>query len=467
MKPIVEADHASYTKNKNWLLLIVLLVCFILSYIGCKKNNDQPANVQSNLKLVADNLVSPLSVVESPDGTNRLFIIDQVGKIWIVSPAGMVVSTPFMDLSGKLAILNPAYDERGLLSLAFHPSFKTNGKFYVFYTAPPHAGGPAPGVNWSSLTRISEFKVSTTDPNLADMTSERVILEADHPQANHNGGTVAFGPDGYLYISIGDGGNKDDNGPGHIPDWYTTNAGGNAQNIWANLMGKVLRIDVNSGTPYSIPPDNPFVTSTYAKKEIYAFGFRNPYRFSFDMGGTHGLYLGDAGQSLYEEIDLVTKGGNYGWNVKEGPLCFSTDSDLIVRPACPTVDSAGNPLVDPIIAMKNKANPDGMGTITVIVGGNVYRGTTFPQWQGHYIFGSFSQGGAGAAGATGELYVASSAGSGALSFDDLKPRDFSANLGYYLKGFGQDLSGELYITVTGVQGPSGATGKVYKLVAAQ
>jgi hypothetical protein len=347
--------------------------------------------------------------------------------------------------------------------MAFHPDYATNGKFYVFYTAPPNAGGPEPGESWSSLTRISEFKVSAADANLADMASERLILEADHPQSNHNGGTLAFGPDGYLYISIGDGGASDDNAPGHFPDWYAVNAGGNAQNIWANLMGKVLRIDVNGGTPYNIPADNPFSTSTYAKKEIYAFGFRNPYRFSFDMGGSHGLYLGDAGQALYEEVDLVTKGGNYGWNVKEGPICFNTDSNLLIRPSCPAVDSAGDPLIEPVLSVKNKANPDGTGIATVIVGGNVYRGTALPQLQDRYIFGIFSQ---GTPSADAKLYVSSPVTSGSLSYEDLTPKDYPVNLGYYLKGFGQDLSGEVYITVSGALGVTGTTGKVFKLVAA-
>jgi glucose/arabinose dehydrogenase len=443
-------------------LSLLLLTCLMAT---CKKNNDQPAAVTPNLQLVMDNLVAPLSVVQPPDSSKRLFIVDETGKVWIVMADGTKPAIPFLDLSGKLVNLNPPYDERGVLSLAFHPDFKTNGKFYVFYTAPPRAGGPQTGVNWNNLTRVSEFKVSSSNANLADMASERIILEADHPQLNHNGGTVAFGPDGYLYISIGDGGNKDDVGAGHEADWYTANAGGNAQNLNANLMGKVLRIDVNTGTPYSIPPDNPFAGSANAKKEIYAFGFRNPYRFSFDMGGTHQLYLGDAGQSLYEEIDLVTKGGNYGWNIKEATACFNTDSDLLIRPSCPSVDSAGNPLIDPIIQLANKANPSGNGIATVIVGGNVYRGTALPQLQGRYVFGIFSQGGAGAAGANAKLYVANAASSSLWSYEDLTPKDYPNNLGYYLKGFGQDLSGEIYITVSGVQGVSGTTGKVFKLVA--
>jgi glucose/arabinose dehydrogenase len=447
-------------------LPIFIIVSMSVFLTACKKNNDG-GDVTPSLQLVADNLVSPLSVVASPDDTRRLFIVDQTGKIYVVPPGASMLSTPFIDLSSKIVTLNAAYDERGLLSMAFHPSYKTNGKFYVFYTAPPRAGGPQPGASWNNLTRISEFKVSASDANVADMSSERVILEADHPQGNHNGGTVAFGPDGYLYISIGDGGGSNDNAPGHIADWYATNAGGNAQNIWANLMGKILRVDVNSGSPYNIPSDNPYASSTYAKKEIYAFGFRNPYRFSFDMGGSNGLYVGDAGQVLYEEVDLVTKGGNYGWNVKEGTVCFNTDSNLLIRPTCPSVDSAGKPLIEPIIQLKNKAHPDGTGIATVIVGGNVYRGSALPQLHGRYVFGIFSQGGSGAAAANAKLYaVTSTPSSGQWTYEDVNLNGYSSNLGYYLKGFGQDLEGELYITVSGAQGVSGSTGKVFKLVAA-
>ena len=464
MKRTATPPKRTFDVKSNPFLLIILFVAIILFFASCKKSSSTAvADVQSNLKLVAGNLVAPLSVVESPDDTKRLFIVDQVGKIYIVPNGGSMLTTPFIDLTSRMVSLNPGYDERGLLNIAFHPSFKTNGKFYVFYTAPPRAGGP--GAGWNNLTRISEFTVSPGNANLADMGSERVILEADHPQSNHNGGTLAFGPDGYLYISIGDGGGSNDNGIGHVADWYTTNTGGNAQNIWANLMGKILRIDVNSGSPYGIPADNPYATSTYAKKEIYAFGFRNPYRFSFDMGGSHGLYVGDAGQALYEEIDLVTKGGNYGWNVKEAQVCFSTDNNLQIRPGCPAVDSAGNPLIEPIITVKNKANPDGDGVASVIIGGNVYRGITFPQLQGRYVFGIFSQGNAGVADA--KLYVATASGAGLWNYEVINPKDYQTTLGYYLKGFGQDLSGELYATVSSVQGLTGITGKVFKLVAAQ
>lgn len=436
------------------VILCAIVICSLVS--SCLKH-DRPHIKATNLQMIADGFVSPLSVVQPPDGSGRLFVVDQPGKVWIIDSSGTKLSTPFLDLTASIVPLSLPYDERGLLSIAFHPDFNNNGKFYAFYTAPPRMGGPSPGESWNNLTRISEFTVSA-DPNIADVGSERVVLEEDHPQLNHNGGTLAFGPDGYLYISIGDGGNKDDVGPGHVSDWYAENEGGNGQDISRNLMGNVLRIDINASTGYAIPPDNPFA-GTEAKGEVYAFGFRNPYRFSFDMGGDHKLFLGDAGQALYEEIDIVTKGGNYGWNIKEGKHCFSTDADTVERASCPMTDSMGNPLIDPIIELKNFANPEGGGIATVVVGGNVYRGKMIPSFEGKYIFGIFSQDG----GANAKIYSASGSGS-AWQYSEIPLRDFSNDLGQFLKGFGQDNAGEIYLTTSGDAGLNGTTGKVYKLI---
>jgi len=451
--------------KRHFLRIKFLTVPFFLCFLiltGCKKDhNNPPGSNTPDLQLVTDGLVSPVALVEPPDGSKRLFIVDQVGKIWLIQADGTKTPTPFMDLSGKMVSLNPGYDERGLLGLAFHPDFKTNGKFYVFYSAPPHAGGPQPGSSWNNITRVSQFTVSA-GANTADLSTEKVILEGDHPQSNHNGGTIEFGPDGFLYISIGDGGNADDIGPGHVTDWYAVNAGGNGQDIYANLLGNILRIDVNSGSPYGIPGDNPFV-GTNAKQEIYAYGFRNPYRFSFDMGGNHSLFVGDAGQSLYEEIDLVTKGGNYGWNVKEGAHCFNTDNDTVLRASCPSMDSAGKPLTDPIIELVNAANPKGGGQAIAIVGGNVYRGSLLPSYQGRYIFSIFSQDGKPNA----KLFVADGSASGTWTNNDLKLKSFPTDLGQFVKSIGQDQSGEIYVMTTGQQGPSGTSGKVYKLIAAK
>ncbi|TKK70168.1 PQQ-dependent sugar dehydrogenase [Ilyomonas limi] len=464
MKPITEITSI-ITKQLScipYFNFIVLLLCSVLLFQSCKKHDFNPPPVGAyDLQLVTDGLTSPLVLTEAPDGTHRLFVADQTGKIWILNADGSKMSEPFIDISSKLPALSPFYDERGLLGFAFHPNFKSNGKFYLFYTAPPRAGGPEPGVSWDNLTRISEFRVSA-NPNKADMASERVIMEEDHPQMNHDGGTIAFGPDGYLYISIGDGGGAGDIDPGHVDDWYAVNAGGNGQDITHNRMGNILRIDVNSTwgkMNYGIPADNPFV-GTDAKAEIYAYGFRNPYRFSFDMGDDHKLYVGDAGQSLYEEIDIVTKGGNYGWNVKEGTHCFNTDDFFTERAACPMEDTAGNPLIDPIIEQPNYANPKG-GITLVIVGGNVYRGKSIPFLYGKYIFGSLS---ADDEEAAGKLYLGKPAASGLWGYEELKLKSFPDDLGQYVKSFGQDLNGEVYVMTSGQLGPMGNTGKVYKLV---
>lgn len=437
---------------------------FLFLLGACKKDHGTttPAGKTPGLQLVQDGLVSPVFVAEPPDSSHRLFIVDQTGKIWIVGADGKKLANPFIDLTSKMVTISPSYDERGLLGLAFHPQFKVNGKFYLFYTAPPRPGMPVPGTpgsTWNNLTRVSEFKVSTADANTADMGSERVLLEADHPYLNHNGGTLAFGPDGYLYISIGDGGNKDDVGNGHVSDWYAANAGGNGQDIYANLMGNILRLDVNSGSPYTIPADNPFV-GTAARPEIYAYGFRNPFRFSFDMGGTHQLLVGDEGQSLYEEIDLVTKGGNYGWNVKEGTHCFNTDNDTVLRPSCPSTDSAGKPLIDPVIELVNTANPKGGGIGIAIIAGFVYRGSALPALQGKYIFGVLSQD----KGAHGKVFTSTPASSGMWAWSALALSGFPDNLGTYLKSFGQDQKGEIYLCTSDQEGPQGTSGKVYKMV---
>lgn len=446
-------------------IAMVLLASWSLGSVGCNSGDDGgggQTSVVPTLRLVADNFTAPIAMVEPPDQTHRLFVVDEIGKIWIIMPDGRRLSEPFLDISNKMVQLQANYDERGLLGLAFHPEYQTNGKFYVFYTAPSNGGGPAIGVSWNNVSRVSEFRVMNSNKNIANPGSERIILEENHPQLNHNGGTIAFGPEGYLYISIGDGGGSNDNAVGHVADWYGANTGGNAQNINANLMGKVLRIDVNSGSPYNVPDDNPFANTPGAKGEIFAFGFRNPYRFSFDMGGNRALYLGDAGQSLYEEVDVVTKGGNYGWNVKEGTACFNTDNNKIERPGCPTTDPMGTPLSDPIIQLNNVANPAG-GVSTVVVGGYVYRGTTFPQLQGTYVFGSFSQDGQ----PNGVIYTAPTSGTGLRNYAQLDINGYAPHLYQYVKGLGQDLDGEMYVLTSTVLGPSGNSGKVYKLVAKQ
>jgi len=427
------------------------------------KGTDVNGAAKLDLQTIAEGYTSPIGVISAPDNTKRLFVIDQIGKIFIVGPDGAKVETPFLDLSNSTVPLNAGYDERGLLGLAFHPNYQSNKRFYVYYQVAPNPGGPDDSGPWNNLSRVSEFKASG-DANIADPASEKVIMEWNDPQSNHNGGTIAFGGDGYLYIAIGDGGGADDVAPGHVPDWYAANEGGNGQDIEENLLGSILRIDVNTtsgNNNYGIPSDNPLVNRT-GLDEIYAYGFRNPFRMSFDMKGTNQLIVGDAGQSLYEEIDLVAKGGNYGWNVKEGKHCFNAADDKNTMATCPSVDKFNNPLLDPVIEINNAAHPGG-GTAATIIGGNVYRGTAIPDMDGAYFFGTFSQKGNAP---DGELFMARPAGI-AWGYEEVNLKSFGGDLGYYLKGFGQDNDGEIYLTVSGTSGPSGSTGKVLKLVKAE
>ncbi|WP_276496237.1 PQQ-dependent sugar dehydrogenase [Pontibacter litorisediminis] len=452
--------HNKGRKGLLSILTVALLFCAGIAQQSCDPDEPFLLPRSVDLELLADGMVSPIGVVPAPDDSKMLFVIDQIGKVWVLDKYGNKLAQPFLDVSSKIVDLNEAYDERGLLGLAFHPNYASNGRFFVYYTAPPRGGGPTPDASWNNISRISEFMVSS-DPTKADMGSERVILEVDQPQSNHEGGTLAFGPDGYLYISIGDGGGANDVGPGHVEDWYEVNEGGNGQDVEENLLGNILRIDVNSGSPYGIPSDNPFAGADDPRlDEIYAYGFRNPYRFSFDMSGSRKLYAGDAGQNLWEEISIVEKGGNYGWNVKEGTHCFDASDPLNVLSSCPDTDVYGNKLIDPVIEAKNYSNPNG-GHFLVIVGGYVYRGNDIPGLQGKYIFGNFS---AEDEEAEGEIYMACPAGQGLWNYEMVELESFPEGLEQYVKGFGQDLYGEMYVTTSEILGPSGNTGKVYKMV---
>ncbi len=456
-------------KKNQWRLFVTkpgnhftVLTLLLLLFASCKKeqhDNDDMGKKGVDIEQIADGFISPLGVVAVPDNSKRLFVIDQPGRIWVLDGNGTKLPTPFLDLSSSLVPLNPNYDERGLLGFAFHPQFSSNHRVFVYYQLPPRPGGPMAGASWNNLSRISEFKTVAGNDNMADKASEKIILEWDDPQSNHNGGTLAFGPDGYLYISLGDGGAANDVAPGHVEDWYLPNAGGNGQDLEANLFGNILRIDVNNGNPYGIPADNPFVSGP-GRDEIFAYGFRNPYRMSFDMGGSRDLYVGDAGQVLYEEINRVVKGGNYGWNVKEGKICFNAANNDTPFVSCPVVDNFGKPFIDPVIVMNNAANPAG-GKALTIIGGNVYRGKDIPSFNGKYIFGIFAQPGGVP---NGELYIAQVTGQSDWKFEELILDSNPNDIGYFLKGFGQDNKGEIYLTVSSLLGPTGLTGKVFKLV---
>jgi len=371
-----------------------------------------------------------------------------------LNPAGHRMPEPFLDISSKITPLSPGYDERGLLGLAFHPDFQRNGRFFVFYTAPP---GPNTPAGFDNRTTIAEYRAQGGQTIHADAASERMILQVEHPQSNHNGGTVAFGPDGYLYISIGDGGGRDDEDLGHVPDWYAFNAGGNGQDITSNLLGNILRIDVDNGSPYAIPADNPFVGGP-GLDEIWAYGFRNPYRFAFDMGGSHALLVGDAGQELWEEVSRVERRGNYGWNVKEGTHCFDAANPTVSPATCPSVDpTTGEMLRDPVIEFANSKQPGGLAL--TVVGGVVYRGRAIQSLRGMYVFAGAT---ASFTSPDGRIFASAQEGDGLWTIHELLLGG-TDRLGYVVKGFGNDAEGNVYVAASKILGPTGTTGTIFEL----
>ena len=437
--------------------LLITAVAIIIS-CGNDENNRQAATTPNNTaptpdsvsaQTVAESFVSPLYLTQ-PKDDNRLFVVDQTGQIYIIEN-GQRVAQPFLDVKSRLVNLKPEHEERGLLGLAFHPDYKSNGKFYVYYNAPLRSSAPS---GWDNTATLAEFKVSASNPNVADTTSGRILLQLDKPQYNHNGGTITFGPDGYLYLSIGDGGGANDNEMGHVEDWYAKNKGGNGQDVMQNLMGSILRIDVNNGSPYGIPSDNPFADGENGLKEIYAYGLRNPYRFSFAPDGS--LIAADAGQELYEEIDVIEKGGNYGWNVKEGRHCFSAANNKRSLDSCPSNDAMGNRLIDPVIEFKNnKNNTDGLGIVSV--GGVVYNASGVEGLKGKYLFGVWTQKHEKPDGA---VFAADRTGNDWQYKKLLIKGRPSAEIGQYVLGFGSDNAGNSYVLTTGQNGPKGNTGKV-------
>ena len=334
---------------------------------------------------IVDGLSAPTDIVVAGDQSNRLFVVEQTGGIRIVRNGG-VVATPFLDI-GPLVI---AGGEQGSLGLAFHPHYATNGRFFINYT---RAGDGA--------TVIASYRVSSADPDRADALSRSELLIVPQPFSNHNGGALRFGPDGYLYIGVGDGGSGND----------PVNRAQNPQ----ELLGKLLRIDVDNGTPYAIPPGNPFATGG-GRPEIFATGLRNPWRLSFDRL-TGDLYIGDVGQHAQEEIDFVPggqgAGANFGWRVMEGTEC----TDLGGGPPC---DSPA--LTPPILTY---GHDEGCS----VTGGVVYRGRNVPVLYGRYLYGDFC---------SGRLWAAGRDAEGRWRTDVVM------ETGHGLSTFGEDADGEVY-----------------------
>ncbi|MFC4360577.1 PQQ-dependent sugar dehydrogenase [Halobium salinum] len=396
---------------------------------------------------------APVAVVfppdTSPDSPDRAYVVDQSGVVSLYE-SGELRDGPFLDLRDSLEFGG----EKGLLGFALHPNFAGNRRLFVRYSAPRREGTPSA---YSHTFVLAEFQAAA-DGRTVRRDSERTLLEIPEPQRNHNAGDVAFGPDGYLYVAVGDGGGGNDRGRGHVDDWYDPVPGGNGQDVTENLLGSILRIDVDSrsdGKPYGIPEDNPLV-GTDGLDEHYAWGFRNPWRMSFDG---EDLYVGDVGQGWFEEVDLVRAGGNYGWNVKEGTHCLRRES-------CPdrTPDSVrgGEPLLDPVVEYPHSGGE--VSGISVI-GGYVYRGSAVPGLRGRYVFADLN--------ANGRLFVATppDVGTGTDGRDGtegglwpvraLDVQGGERTLERVLS-FGRDPRGELYV----LGGGSGESG-VYRVVAGE
>jgi len=338
--------------------------------------------------LVAEGLEHPVYVTHAGDGSSRLFVVEQPGRIRIVKE-GRLSASSFLDITDRVRHAG----EQGLLGLAFHPAYAKNGRFFVNYVR-----------RSDGKTVIAEFRASS-NPNVAQ-PNEKQLLTVAQPYPNHKGGMVEFGPDGFLYIALGDGGSAGDPG----------NRGQNRN----ELLGKLLRIDVDQGAPYAIPKDNPFAAGG-GRPEIFAYGLRNPWRFSFDRQ-TGELWAADVGQNEWEEIDIVKRGGNYGWRVMEGTHCF------LPRDGC-----ARDGLIPPVA---DYGHEKGRCSIT---GGYVYRGSRLPAMRGAYLYGDFC---------SGEIFALAEGRQQLLLKTSLE-----------IASFGQDQDGELYVV--------GHGGTIHRLVEAR
>ncbi|MCS6800589.1 MAG: PQQ-dependent sugar dehydrogenase [Dehalococcoidia bacterium] len=355
-----------------------------------------PTAVGITLRLVASGLNQPTDLAAPPDGSGRLFILERPGLIRVIAN-GQLLPTPFLDLR---SLITASGQEQGLLGIAFHPGYAQNGRFFVFYTAR------------NGDNTVAEYRVGS-DPARADPATGRVLLAIPDFAPNHNGGSLQFGPDGMLYIGTGDGGGAGD------PQRTSQNVG--------SLLGKLLRIDVDRGTPYAIPPDNPYVGQPGARPEIWAIGLRNPWRFSFDRA-TGDLWIADVGQNALEEINFTPAGTpppvNYGWSIMEGSQCFRGTGCATASLAMPVAEY-------------------GRALGCSVTGGYVYRGRAFPQLAGIYFYGDYC---------SGRIWGLARESTGRWQAAELL-----VDPTLRISSFGEDAAGELYVLDLG--------GRVFQLVA--
>jgi glucose/arabinose dehydrogenase len=429
---------------------------------GCIKPDlprPEQGAIRAGVQPITSGMVSPTFGTTAPGHADSLFVVDQIGRLWQVN---LVSHTKrlFLDVRSllvPLGIFGPGtYDERGFLGLAFHPNFASNGLFYTFTTEPighrpdfPSTAPPGKVDDHQNVIREWHTNPATLTPP----QRTRVVLRVNNPQFNHTGGNLNFGADGNLFIALGDGGGEDDqNGQIGIDGKVTFGHGprGNGQNP-GNPLGKILRISVvpGGGKQYSVPADNPFIGRAGFLPEIFAFGLRNPFRFSFDMP-TGRLFAGDVGQNNVEELDLIRGGRNYGWRVKEGTFIFNPEGFRLfgfATDGCVVRNSPRSPagLTDPIAEYDHDAG-------RAIIAGFVYHGRLFPSLRGSFVFGDYSEDDH----ANGHVFH--------LIGGNKIVRLVDENLDLFVLGFGQDASGELYVLGNETGVPGGTTGVVKRLV---
>ena len=456
----------------NYILRILLPMrrplhaCILLSFLafaGVLPRVIAESNNVSNigLKLITEGIGAPMALAPMAAGSGRMLLAEQNGVIHFLDRDGERAEQLFLDLRPKMVAINNGMEERGVLGLALHPQFTSNRKFYVVYSAPLRSNAPP---KWDHAERLSEFKVGA-DFASADPASERVILEIDEPDWNHNSGRIAFGPDGFLYMSVGDGGAFNDvgdvaRGRGHPPEGF-------GQRL-DTLLGKVLRLDVDRGNPYGIPKDNPYADGKKGLPEIFAYGLRNPWGMSFDRGGKHDLILADVGQDRSEEINVIVNGGNYGWRLREGFDGFDPNAPRSAPTNAVTVGADGRPFVDPVLTYKTLR---GRGTDTnafgvTVTGGYVYRGKVMPSLVGKYIFADWSRSMAIPDGTLLVATIPSGNVAGARwTVEPLALKEFpNGRIKSFIWALGEDAEGELYVLANGMNSAFGTRGKVFKLV---
>jgi glucose/arabinose dehydrogenase len=451
-----ETETPGLQTTLPWPLLNLVLLALLT--LG------RPAAAQTlELQLVVEGLTAPLQLEEPADGSGRKLIAQQDGVVRVLGSDNRLAPEPFLDLRPRMLPLEQNFEERGLLGFALHRDFARNGRVFVTYAAPLRAGAPQ---SWNHTRRVSEFTTRPGDLSTVDPASERVLLEIDWPSRKHNGGALAFGSDGNLYIGLGDGGVS--HGIGKNVVWEAFNVPAAAL-VWdglaqdtESLFGKILRIDVDRGFPgYAVPRDNPFAAGQ-GRKEIWAWGFRNPFRIAFDQDG-RSFFVTAVAETLWEAAYRVRGPGNYGWPLMEGTHCVDRLHPRQPPQSCPAHDASGIRLELPVVEYPNMqaSHPESrlgiQGVGTAITGAHVYRGRAIPELTGRLVIADWS---ASFKQPSGQLFAAEPSSDAGKLWPMRKLLQIESRI----IGLAEDRTGELYVLTNETLGPFGATGKVLRLI---